>query len=55
MGSRRRALRATPLVEKFEMYDSFHASEDERDRQVFQNYLHNTLNLSKAEWLAEKI
>ena len=32
-----------------------HASEDERNRQVFQNYLHSTLNLSKAEWLAEKL
>ena len=45
----------TPLVEKLEMYVSFHASEDERNRQVFQNYLHNTLNLTKAEWFAEKL
>ena len=46
---------ATPLVEKLEVYDSFHASEDERNRQVFQNYLHSTLNLTMAEWLAEKL
>ena len=37
------------------MYVSFHASEDERNRQVFQNYLHNTLNLTKAERFAEKL
>ena len=46
---------ATPLVEKLEMYDSFHASEDERNRQLFRSYLHSTLNLTKAEWLAEKL
>eukprot|EP00439_Symbiodinium_sp_Y106_P065646 s125_g10.t1 len=46
---------ATPLVEKLEMYDSFHASEDTNNRQVFQNYIHNTLNVSKSEWLAEKL
>ena len=46
---------ATSLVEKLELYDSFHASEDENNRQVFQSYIHNTLNLSKSEWLAEKL
>ena len=46
---------STPLVEKLEMYDSFHASEDERNRQVFQSYNHNTLNVTKSEWLAEKL
>eukprot|EP00439_Symbiodinium_sp_Y106_P079167 s520_g17.t2 len=52
---RSRGLQTQSSVEKLEMYDSFHASEDERNRQVFQNYLHNTLNLTKAEWLAEKL
>eukprot|EP00439_Symbiodinium_sp_Y106_P066744 s3183_g10.t3 len=45
---------ASPLVEKLEMYDSFHASEDQWNRQLFQNYLHATLslNLSKQSgWL----
>ena len=46
---------ATSLVEKLELYDSFHASEDENNRQVFQSYIHNTLNLSKSEWLAQKL
>ena len=46
---------ATSLVEKLELYDSFHASESESNRQVFQSYIHNTLNLSKSEWLAQKL
>eukprot|EP00439_Symbiodinium_sp_Y106_P006622 s12352_g1.t1 len=46
---------ATSLVEKLELYDSFHASESENNRQVFQSYIHNTLNLSKSEWLAQKL
>ncbi|CAE7339345.1 kptA, partial [Symbiodinium sp. CCMP2456] len=31
---------ASPLVEKLEMYDSFHASEDQRNRDLFQSYEH---------------
>ncbi|CAE7795763.1 unnamed protein product [Symbiodinium sp. CCMP2592] len=46
---------ATPLVEKLEMYDSFHASEDPRNRDLFQAYLHATLNVSKSEWIAQKL
>ncbi|CAE7337449.1 kptA, partial [Symbiodinium sp. CCMP2456] len=44
-----------PFVEKLEMYDSFHASEDERNRSFFQAYIHATLSVSKAEWIATSL
>ncbi|CAE7831496.1 pntA [Symbiodinium sp. CCMP2592] len=43
------------LVEKLEMYDSFHAREDRRNRELFQTYLHATFNASRSEWLAQKM
>ncbi|CAE7403505.1 Wrn [Symbiodinium sp. CCMP2592] len=46
---------ASYLVEKLEMYDSFHASEDPRNRELFQTYLHATFNASRSEWLAQKM
>ncbi|CAE7314988.1 unnamed protein product [Symbiodinium sp. CCMP2592] len=46
---------ARSLVEKLEMYDSFHASEDPRNRELFQTYLHATFNASRSEWLAQKM
>ncbi|CAE7418542.1 unnamed protein product [Symbiodinium sp. CCMP2592] len=46
---------ASSLVEKLEMYDSFHASEDPRNRELFQTYLHATINASRSEWLAQKM
>ncbi|CAE7274790.1 unnamed protein product [Symbiodinium sp. CCMP2592] len=46
---------ASSLVEKLEMYDSFHASEDPRNRELFQTYLHATFNASRSEWLAQKM
>ena len=46
---------ATPFVEKLEMYDSFHASEDDRNRKLFSSYIHATLNLSRGEWMASKL
>ena len=46
---------ATPVVEKLEMYDSFHASECAGNRQVFLNYLHATRNISRSEWLADRM
>ncbi|CAE7778417.1 unnamed protein product [Symbiodinium sp. CCMP2592] len=46
---------ASSLVEKLEMYDSFHASEDPRNRGLFQAYLHATFNASRSEWIAQKM
>ncbi|CAE7400470.1 NLRC3 [Symbiodinium sp. CCMP2592] len=46
---------ASPLVERLEMYDSFHASEDLRNRELFVGFLHATLNVSKSEWIAQKL
>ena len=44
---------ATTCVGSLELYDAFHASENEHNREVFTAYLHATLALSRAEWLAE--
>ena len=35
------------------MDDAFHASENEHNREVFTAYIHATLCVSRAEWLAE--
>ncbi|CAE7727100.1 NLRC3, partial [Symbiodinium microadriaticum] len=44
---------ATTCVGSLELYDAFHASENEHNREVFTAYLHATLAVSRAEWLAE--
>ena len=44
---------ATTCVEKLELYDAFHASEDVHNREVFTAYIHATLCVSRAEWIAE--
>ena len=44
---------ATTCVGSLGLYDAFHASENEHNREVFTAYLHATLALSRAEWLAE--
>ena len=44
---------ATTCVGSLELYDAFHASENEHNREVFTAFLHATLALSRAEWLAE--
>ncbi|CAE7856574.1 unnamed protein product [Symbiodinium necroappetens] len=40
---------------KAELYDSFHASEHGQNGQVFTTFIHATLNMSRAEFLAEKM
>ncbi|CAE7346342.1 unnamed protein product, partial [Symbiodinium microadriaticum] len=42
-------------VEKLELYDAFNASEDEHNRAVFTAFIHATISVSRAEWLAEKM
>ena len=44
---------ATTCVGSLELYDAFHASENEHNREVFTAYIHATLCVSRAEWLAE--
>ncbi|CAE7851892.1 unnamed protein product, partial [Symbiodinium necroappetens] len=44
---------ATTCVGNLELYDAFHASEAEHNREVFTAYIHATLCVSRAEWLAE--
>ena len=44
---------ATTCVGSLELYDAFHASENQHNREVFTAFLHATLALSRAEWLAE--
>ena len=44
---------ATTCVGNLELCDAFHASEAEHNREVFTAYIHATLCVSRAEWLAE--
>ena len=46
---------ANPCVQNLELYDSFHASESEQNCLVFSSFLRSTLNLSRSEWIAEKL
>ena len=44
---------ATTCTENLELYDAFHASEDDHNREVFTAFIHATLCVSRAEWIAE--